>query len=138
MPAVPVPFRGTVLAEDALRRYARWMAEQPVMGVAVWAHTGRGLHLTAEQRDLVLKVWRDALPNRLVIAGANSVEMARAAKRGGADALLAFPRALDPIPRFERWLSEHGELDEDGRLAVWEQVGAEVEASVRRSSEARV
>jgi 4-hydroxy-tetrahydrodipicolinate synthase len=98
VPAVPVPFRGTTLAEDALRRYARWMAEQPVAGVAVWAHTGRGPHLTPEQRDLVLRVWREALPNRVIVAGANSVDMARAAKRGGADALLAFPRALDPIP----------------------------------------
>jgi 4-hydroxy-tetrahydrodipicolinate synthase len=102
IPAVPVPFRGRELAEDALRGYARWMAEQPVLGVAVWAHTGRGPHLSAEQRDLVLKIWRDALPpNRIVIAGANSVDMARAAKQGGADALLAFPRALDPLPYHE-------------------------------------
>jgi 4-hydroxy-tetrahydrodipicolinate synthase len=99
IPAVPVPFRGTEIAEDALRRYAKWMAEQPVAGVAVWAHTGRGPHLSAEQRDLVLSVWREALaPNRLVVAGANSIEMARAAKKGGPDALLAFPRALDPVP----------------------------------------
>lgn len=98
VPAVPVPFRGTTLAEDALRAYAGWMAQQPVAGVAVWAHTGRGPHLSPAQRDLVLRVWRDALPNRLVIAGANSVEMARAAKQGGADALLAFPRALDAVP----------------------------------------
>jgi 4-hydroxy-tetrahydrodipicolinate synthase len=98
IPAVPVPFRGTTLAEDALRAYARWMSEQPVAGVAVWAHTGRGLHLTPPERDLVLRVWRDALPNRLVIAGANSVDMARAARQGGADAVLAFPRALDAAP----------------------------------------
>jgi 4-hydroxy-tetrahydrodipicolinate synthase len=98
IPAVPVPFRGTEIAEDALRRYAKWMAEQPVAGVAVWAHTGRGPHLSAEQRDLVLRVWREAMPpNRLVVAGANSIEMARAARNGGADALLAFPRALDPV-----------------------------------------
>jgi 4-hydroxy-tetrahydrodipicolinate synthase len=95
VPAVPVPFRGTTLAEDALRGYARWMAEQPIVGVAVWAHTGRGPHLTPAQRDLVLRVWRDALPGRLVIAGASSVDMARAAKSGGADALLAFPRAIE-------------------------------------------
>lgn len=97
VPAVPVPFRGSELAEDALRGYARWMAEQPIVGVAVWAHTGRGLHLSPAQRELVLGVWRDALPGRLVIAGVNSIEMARAAKAGGADALLAFPRPLDAI-----------------------------------------
>lgn len=98
IPAVPVPFRGTTLADDALEAYAHWMAGQPVAGVAVWAHTGRGLQLTPQQRERVLAVWRAALPGRVIVAGANSVDMARAAKRGGADALLAFPRALDTVP----------------------------------------
>lgn len=98
IPAVPVPFRGNVLADDALVSYARWMANQPVAGVAVWAHTGRGLHLTPQQRERVLAVWRAALPGKIIVAGVNSIEMARAAKAGGADALLAFPRPLDPIP----------------------------------------
>ncbi len=40
----------------------------------------------------MLGAWRGALPGKLIVAGANSVEMAREAKRGGADALLAFPR----------------------------------------------
>jgi 4-hydroxy-tetrahydrodipicolinate synthase len=73
------------------------MAGQPTAGVAVWAHTGRGLHLTAEQRRTVLATWRDALPDKVIVAGATSVEMAREAKQGGADALLAFPRADDPL-----------------------------------------
>jgi 4-hydroxy-tetrahydrodipicolinate synthase len=92
-----VPFRGAELAEDALERYAAWMANQPVPGVAIWAHTGRGPHLSQPQRERVLAVWRKALPNRLVIAGANSIEMARAARQGGADAILAFPRPVDPV-----------------------------------------
>ena len=97
IPAVPVPFRGTTLAEDAQQACATWMATQDVAGVAVWAHTGRGPKLSAGQRRLVLDSWRTALPNRLVVAGANSLEMARAAKAGGADALLAFPRAEDSV-----------------------------------------
>ena len=92
-----MPFRGKVLAEDAQRTYAQWMAGQPVAGVAVWAHTGRGPHLLPEQREAILGAWRAALPKKVIVAGANSVEMARAAKRGGADAVLAFPRASDPI-----------------------------------------
>ena len=32
IPAVPVPFRGTVLAVDAQRAYAAWMAGQDVAG----------------------------------------------------------------------------------------------------------
>ena len=97
IPAVPVPFRGTTVAADAQRAYAAWMAGQHVAGVAVWAHTGRGPHLTPAQRREVLASWRAALPGRIVIAGANSVEMAREARDLGADALLAFPRAEDPV-----------------------------------------
>ncbi len=97
MPAVPVPFHGRSLAEDAQRAYAAWMAAQPVAGVAVWAHTGRGPHLTRDERRSVLSTWRAALPDKLIVAGASSVEMARDAKAGGADLLLAFPQRTDPV-----------------------------------------
>ncbi|MGE3526829.1 MAG: dihydrodipicolinate synthase family protein, partial [Gemmatimonadales bacterium] len=91
VPAVPVPFRGDEIDLAALEAYARWMAAQPVAGVAVWAHTGRGPHLTADQRATVLQVWRDALPERVIIAGAHDIGTAIAARRGHADALLIFP-----------------------------------------------
>ncbi len=97
IPAVPVPFRGRELAGDALQAYANWMAQHQVAGVAVWAHTGRGPHLSTEQRRRVLATWRAALPLSTIVAGASSVEMAREAKAGGADALLAFPRGEDPV-----------------------------------------
>ncbi len=97
IPAVPVPFRGASIAAEAQQAYARWMAGQRVAGVAVWAHTGRGPHLDAGQRRLVLDTWRAALPDRVVVAGAASLDAARAARAGGADALLAFPRAVDPV-----------------------------------------
>jgi 4-hydroxy-tetrahydrodipicolinate synthase len=77
------------------------MAGQQVAGVAVWAHTGRGLHLSADQRRWVLATWRAALPLSVIVAGAGSLEMAREAKAGGADALLAFPRADDSIAYHE-------------------------------------
>lgn len=73
------------------------MTRQEISGVAVWAHTGRGPHLSTEQRAVVLNAWRTALPGKSIIAGATSVEMAREAKRGGADCLLAFPRREDPV-----------------------------------------
>lgn len=91
IPAVPVPFRGTAIDEKAQRAYASWMARQPVAGVAVWAHTGRGPHLSSKQRAVVLEQWRAAMSGKTVVAGANSAAMAREAKQGGADALLAFP-----------------------------------------------
>lgn len=102
IPAVPVPFRGAELDEPAQRGYARWMAAQPVAGVAVWAHTGRGPHLSAEQRRLVLETWREALPDRVVVAGARDITMAIEARRGRADAILAFPTAQDPVGYHQR------------------------------------
>jgi len=73
------------------------MARQDVAGVAVWAHTGRGPHLEPAPRRAVLTSWRAALPDRLIIAGATSLDMAREARALGADALLAFPQADDPV-----------------------------------------
>jgi 4-hydroxy-tetrahydrodipicolinate synthase len=97
VPAVPVPFRGEAIDESAQRGYASWMAAQPVAGVAVWAHTGRGPQLTGEQRALVLETWRGSLPDRIVVAGARDITMAIEARRGRADALLAFPNRADPV-----------------------------------------
>jgi 4-hydroxy-tetrahydrodipicolinate synthase len=97
VPAVPVPYRGTTIDRDAQRGYARWMAAQPVSGVAVWAHTGRGPHLSAEDRREVLETWREALPGKVVVAGARDITMAIEARRGHADALLAFPERQDPV-----------------------------------------
>jgi 4-hydroxy-tetrahydrodipicolinate synthase len=107
IPAVPVPFGADgAIHASGLERYAAWMAEQPIGGVAVWAHTGRGLRLSAVDRDRVLKRWRQALPSGCfliaaagarpevrsvteVIASAQS--MARRATDLGADALLVYP-----------------------------------------------
>jgi 4-hydroxy-tetrahydrodipicolinate synthase len=97
VPAVPAPCRGRELAGDAQTAYAAWLARQPIAGVAVWAHTGRGRHLSATARATVLASWRGAMPGRVIVAGAGSVEMAREARRGGADALLAFPVHEDPV-----------------------------------------
>ncbi|HJR51939.1 MAG TPA: dihydrodipicolinate synthase family protein [Gemmatimonadales bacterium] len=102
IPAVPVPFRGDRLDSQAQRDYARWMAAHAVAGVAVWAHTGRGPHLSAEQRREVLETWREALPDRLVVAGARDITMAIEARRGRADALLAFPQRNDPVTHHRR------------------------------------
>jgi len=72
IPAVPVPFdaQGKIDA-PAQERYAPWMAQQPIVGVAVWAHTGRGLRLAQTERAIVLECWRQAVgAPRLVIAAA--------------------------------------------------------------------
>jgi 4-hydroxy-tetrahydrodipicolinate synthase len=97
LPAVPVPFRAREIDAAAQRGYAAWMATQPIAGVAIWAHTGRGPHLSAEQRRIVLETWREALPDRVLVAGARDVTMAIEARRGSANALLAFPQREDPV-----------------------------------------
>jgi len=102
IPAVPVPFRGSELDSAAGRSYAVWMAGQPVAGVAVWAHTGRGPHLSAEQRREVLETWRDAMPEGVLVAGARDISMAIEARRGKADAILAFPQADNPVGYHQR------------------------------------
>ena len=84
VPAVPVPHRadGTfdAAAQDA---YAAWMARQDVAGVAVWAHTGRGLHLSEETAAAVFASWRRALPaGKLIVAGAGARPRAAPGHRG--------------------------------------------------------
>jgi 4-hydroxy-tetrahydrodipicolinate synthase len=107
VPAVPVPMTQTrEIHQPALECYANWMASQPIGGVAVWAHTGRGLRLTEPERDLVLDTWRRVLPNDCTLiaaAGAPVVDcspqtvmdaacaMAHRAKDKGANAILVYP-----------------------------------------------
>ena len=97
------------------------MANQDIGGVAVWAHTGRGLHLDPETRIAVLTSWRSALaPRAVIVAGCGvpagtslpgdarartdaviraTMAMAEEARRGGADALLVHPPgALASLP----------------------------------------
>jgi 4-hydroxy-tetrahydrodipicolinate synthase len=102
VPAVPVPFRGDAMDEAAQLAYAAWMRRQPIAGVAVWAHTGRGPHLSANQRGVVLEAWREALADRIVVAGARDLTMAIEARRGRADALLAFPQRDEPVKYHDR------------------------------------
>lgn len=105
--AVPVPFsENATIHAYAQTRYVEYMARQPIAGVAVWAHTGRGLRLTAEQRSTVLTAWRQRLAGGQVIVAAAGADprdrnpravidsaraMARHAADLGADALLVHP-----------------------------------------------
>ena len=113
VPAVPVPFSsGAVIDLAAQERYIAYMKAQPIAGVAVWAHTGRGLRLSREQRLGVLRAWVEGLqggrkPNRrIIVAGVggssaeasdsqafiqSALEMAREALAGGAHCLLVHP-----------------------------------------------
>ncbi|HEV2863196.1 MAG TPA: dihydrodipicolinate synthase family protein [Pyrinomonadaceae bacterium] len=122
VPAVPVTLDGAGRLHAAAHdSYLRHMSGQPVAGVAVWAHTGRGLMLDGETAAAVLRDWRAALPSKVIVAGAGarpgsgaadatrlSVEMAERAARLGADAVLAYaPVWLRGRDDAERLIVEH-------------------------------
>ncbi|MGW7363022.1 dihydrodipicolinate synthase family protein [Streptomyces sp. NPDC054841] len=119
LPAVATPMNVQAVVDfEALRGYAERIAEGPIGGVAVWAHTGRGLYLSEADRRRVLEVWR-AVVDGPVVAGAGvprsaraaglrdavdaTVAMAVQAAEGGADAVMVYPLA---------------QLDGDGDAAV--------------------
>jgi len=119
--ATPVPFdtKGK-LHEAGHESYLRFMAGQPIAGVAVWAHTGRGLMLDGETSLRVLRDWRQVLPDKVIIAGVGSrdenfeqataatVRMAESAARLEADALLVYPPTwLRGHSRSEQLIVEH-------------------------------
>jgi len=99
IPATPVPFdREHRFHERAHEAYVSFMSSQPVAGIAVWAHSGRGLLLDDETSRRVLQHWRQGVADKPLIAGAGSsnstsatLSMASAAADYGADALLVYP-----------------------------------------------
>jgi 4-hydroxy-tetrahydrodipicolinate synthase len=111
IPATPVPFTASGEVDAAAeQRYVAFMSRQPVAGVAVWAHTGRGLRLTREQRLQVLRSWAEGLAgDKVIIAGVggspdcradfpcyinSALQMARDALEHGAQAFLVHPPRL--------------------------------------------
>lgn len=118
IPAVPVPSnRDGSIHSGAQESYLKYMSGQQVAGVAVWAHTGRGLMLEEETAARVLRDWREALPDKVIVAGAGSrgadtpedatresVRMAERAALGRADALLAYAPT---------WLRHHSQRDSE-------------------------
>jgi 4-hydroxy-tetrahydrodipicolinate synthase len=131
-PAVPVPFgRDGAIHEAALKRYANWMAQQAIGGVAIWAHTGRGLRLSAGDLERVITTWRSELPaESIVIAAAGAPptvgqpdqviasarSMARRARDHGAAAILVHPPLSfrDHSDRDELVLEYHAGIAEIG------------------------
>ena len=117
IPAAPVMFdRERRFHERAHESYVSFLSSQPIAGVAVWAHTGRGLLLDDETARCVMQDWRRALVDKPLIAGVGTrsqqsnpeqassatLSMASAAIDCGADALLVYPPS---------WLKHHEQRD---------------------------
>ena len=119
VPAVPVTFdRERRFHERAHTAYVDYMRTQPIAGVAVWAHTGRGLYLNEDVGRRVIEEWREALSNKVVIAGvgtrnkeratSETLEMDSRAVTAGADALLVYPPSwLKESPSRDTLIVEH-------------------------------
>lgn len=81
----------------AMRRYARWIAEQGAIAVTVNADTGEGAHLTLAERVAVVEAVKEEVGEEVqVVSGliaaytAQATEIAAALRGAGADALLVF------------------------------------------------
>ncbi|HEY8560335.1 MAG TPA: dihydrodipicolinate synthase family protein [Pyrinomonadaceae bacterium] len=123
IPAVPVPLDArAALHETGHRAYLEHMRGQPIAGVAVWAHTGRGLMLETEIADRVLRDWRAALAEKTIVAGvgarggadfekacAAATRMTERAARLGADAVMVYAPA---------WLKEKAPAPQRAALIV--------------------
>ncbi|UWE11114.1 dihydrodipicolinate synthase family protein [Actinacidiphila bryophytorum] len=136
LPAVLTPMRddGTI-DFDALDGYAARIAARPIGGVAVWAHTGRGLYLGEDDRAAVLRTWRAATTTP-VVAGVGvprgeqpgspgeavdaAVRMAVAAAGLGADAVMVYPLAsLAALPDgHDRAVAMHERVAAESGLPV--------------------
>lgn len=97
LPAVPVTFnKDQSIDYDAMQHYAKYLANQPIDGVAIWAHTGRGLQLSREQRLQVAKVWKRNLSiDQILVCGIGGEKKQRSAMiedavQIGADAVMAY------------------------------------------------
>jgi 4-hydroxy-tetrahydrodipicolinate synthase len=139
IPAVPVPFGADGgIAWAAHERYVARVAGERVRGVALWAHTGRGLLLEPDQRRDVLRAWRRGFGGP-IIAGvgarptgadaaafdrfaADTLRMAELALDNDADALMAYApvayRDLPPAERDRRIVEHHRALAELGAPLV--------------------
>lgn len=111
IPAVPIPFNSDgSINGDSQKSFAKWMDKQPIKCVAIWAHTGRGLYISQQQREEVFNDWRENLSHdKLILCSVGAayddsiddkayiekaVQMAEHAKKLGADLVLTYAPTL--------------------------------------------
>ncbi|HSE20863.1 MAG TPA: dihydrodipicolinate synthase family protein [Pyrinomonadaceae bacterium] len=100
IPAVPVPFGNDgKFHSQAHDSYLRYMTSQPIAGVAVWAHTGRGLLLDPETAQRVLVDWRAALTGKVLIAGVGARAEAESLDQGPAKTRAVWQKRLSGCDR---------------------------------------
>jgi len=95
IPALITPFRDGIVDERAFQSFVEWQIEQGSSGLVPCGTTGESSTLTLEEHMRVVELCVEAAGKRVpVIAGAGSndtaaaIDLSRAAKRAGADAVL--------------------------------------------------
>src|ERR1044071_8687967 len=99
IPAIVTPMTSAGEIDlPVLKRYAKWLADQGPVALAVNVDTGEGPHLTADEKRQTLETVAEAVAGKCKVVGgvagpstAQGVANARAAQAAGADALLVFP-----------------------------------------------
>jgi len=136
IPAVPVPFKKDASVDwESQNKYIHYLKIQPIEGVAVWAHTGRGLFLDRKTRNSILREWREQLPkSRFIVAGIgvrpyetlsdreylkNTEKMLQDAIDGGADLIMPYaPTRYRNIKDKENKILEYYRLIDHSRLPI--------------------
>jgi 4-hydroxy-tetrahydrodipicolinate synthase len=110
IPATVLPLASDQeIDEPALRAYIRWLLGfDGLKALAVNMDTGEGPHLSREEKQRVLAIYREETAGRIpILAGigarytAEAVELTRDAERAGADGTVVFPIAAfagEPLP----------------------------------------
>jgi 4-hydroxy-tetrahydrodipicolinate synthase len=82
---------------SAMRRYARWIADQGAIAVTINADTGEGAHLSPEERVAVVAAVKEELGDGVAVVSGliaaydeQAVDLAARLRSAGADALLVF------------------------------------------------
>lgn len=96
------PACATGLDPEVLDGYLRSLLADGAEALAVAAHTGRGPHLTAEQRDLVVRTAvRTGAPVLVGVSGTEAAAQAVRAAELGAHGVLVFPPDEDAEPQHD-------------------------------------
>ena len=107
-PAVPTIFnKGTEKLDlEANEKLATFLSKQPIEGVAIWVHTGRGPFLEKDEKKEIAAIWKGHLKDGLIIGGVGAsskpnksekdiikeaIENAEFSLSCGIDAILVFP-----------------------------------------------
>ena len=99
MPAMTTAFKSDLsLDHEAIAKRAKWMIDSGCTGLILLGSLGEATSLTQEEKRTVLEIGRDAVGSKVPVvsaisglATADTVNLAKMAKKAGADGLMVLP-----------------------------------------------